>query len=576
MVWVLFERLALNTSLIITLAYLVSKIKIFKKTLRRQASRRDKFLLVCVFGAMGIAGTFTGIEIKGALANSRVVGVVAAGLLGGPLMGIGAGVLAGAHHALLGGFTAFSCGVATILEGLFAGLIGRKIGGKRLSWKQSLSVGMAAEVLQMLVILLLTRPFEQALDLVKVIGMPMIIINGIGIAIFIGVVQTALEEEEQIGALQAQKALQIANQTLPILREGLNENTALRVAQIIYKQTDMAAVALTDREKILAHVGKASDHHKSDTVIQTRATWLALESGELRLADSPEEIGCREPNCPLSAALVVPLKVGDRIIGTLKVYREHGQQISPVDWEFGAGLGMLFSTQLEVAELEERAQLVTKAELKALQAQINPHFLFNAINTIVSFCRTDPEKARQLLLRLGDFFRKNLQSGEKFVTLQEECEHVHSYLSIEQARFSDRLQVEEKIEEGALSYRLPGLTLQPLVENALKHGVYPGKGMGIIQILAWLEPENLVIQITDNGAGISPEKLEQIRQGVKVSTNGLGIGIQNIAQRLKYVYHNQAQFSIDSELGEGTRVTLTIPRQLSDNRRRWDDESPNC
>lgn len=564
MVWQLFERLTLNTSLIITLAYLVSKTKIFKKTLRGKASRKDKFLLICVFGMMGISGTFTGVEIKGALANSRVVGVVAAGLLGGPLMGLGAGVLAGVHRISLGGFTAISCGVATILEGLFAGLMSRKFEHKRLSWQQSLLVGMAAEVIQMLTILLLSRPFELAWDLVRVIGLPMIIINGIGISIFIGVVQTALEEEEQIGALQAQKALKIANQTLPILRSGLNENTALQVAQIIHDQTDMAAVALTDREKILAHVGKASDHHKSGTVIQTQATWLALESGELKLADSPEEIGCRELNCPLFAALVVPLRVGNRVIGTLKIYREHGQKISPVDWEFGSGLGMLFSTQLEVAELEARSQLVAEAELRALQAQINPHFLFNAINTIVSFCRTDSEKARKLLLQLGDFFRMNLQSGEKFVTLKEECVHVRSYLAIEQARFSDRLQVEENIEEGALSYRLPGLTLQPLVENALKHGVYPGKGLGVIQILAWLEPENLVIQVKDNGVGISLDKLEQIRQGVQISTTGLGIGVHNVSQRLRYAYHNQAQFRIDSTLGEGTTVTLTIPRQLSE------------
>lgn len=123
--------------------------------------------------------------------------------------------------------------------------------------------------------------------------------------------------------------------------------------------------------------------------------------------------------------------------------------------------------------------------------------------------------------------------------------------------------MEEKVEEDALSYRLPGLTLQPLVENALKHGVYRGKGQGVIRILAWLEPEYLVIQIKDNGVGISPEKLELIRQGVKISTTGLGIGIQNVAQRLKYVYHNQAQFSIDSTVGEGTCVTLTIPRNLS-------------
>lgn len=563
MIWLLFQRLPLNTSLIITLAYLVSKTKTFKKTLRGKASRKDMLFLICIFGTMGIAGTYTGIEIKGALANSRVVGVVAAGLLGGPWMGLGAGLFAGIHRALLGGFTAVSCGVATVIEGLFAGLFGLKFRHKKIKWQQSLIIGVVAEIIQMIVILAISRPFYQAWDLVQVIGLPMITMNGIGISIFIAVVQTALEEEEQIAALQAQKALQIANQTLTILRLGLNENTALQVAQIIFDQTDIAAVALTDREKILAHVGKASDHHKSGMVIQTRATWLALESGTLKLAESREEIGCREAKCPLSAALVVPLRVGSQIIGTLKIYREHGQKISPVDWEFGAGLGMLFSTQLEVAELEARAQLVAKAELRALQAQINPHFLFNAINTIVSFCRTDVEKARKLLVQLGDFFRKNLQSGDKFVTLQEECEHVRSYLAIEQARFSDRLRVEEKIEAAALSYRLPGLTLQPLVENALKHGVYPGKGQGIIQIQASLEPDDLVIQVKDNGVGISKEKLEQLRNGVNISTTGLGIGVQNVAQRLKYAYHDQAFFSIDSTLGEGTCVTLKIPRQFS-------------
>lgn len=563
MFWELFERLALNTSLIVTLAYLVSKTKLFKKSFQGKANQRDKWLLILIFGSMGIAGTYTGIDIKGALANSRVVGVVAAGLLGGPFIGIGAGLLAGIHRSLLGGFTAFSCGVATTAEGLFAGLVSLKFKRQRLNWKQSLLIGMAAEGLQMLIILLLSRPFVAAWDLVETIGLPMIIMNGIGISIFLGIVQTALEEEEQIGALQAQKALQIANRTLAILRSGLNETTALKVAQIIYEQTDVAAVALTDKEQILAHVGKASDHHKSGMPIQTRATWQALESGELMLAATREEIGCRESHCPLYAALVVPLRVGETVIGTFKIYREETRGISPVDWQFGAGLGMLFSTQLELAELEVRAQLVAKAELKALQAQINPHFLFNAINTIVSFCRTDSEKARKLLMQLGDFFRKNLQSGEKFVTLKEECEHVRSYLAIEKARFSDRLQVLEEIEEDTLGYRLPGLTLQPLVENAIRHGIYPRKELGIIQISAWLEEENLVIQVQDNGVGIDPEKLERIRQGVHISTTGLGIGVQNVAQRIHYVYHGLASFSIDSQVGKGTTVTLTIPKHFS-------------
>lgn len=321
----------------------------------------------------------------------------------------------------------------------------------------------------------------------------------------------------------------------------------------------MAAVALTDREQILAHVGKGCDHHEEGHAIQTMATHQALDSGELKLAATRVEIGCAEPNCPLVSALVVPLHFQQSVVGTLKIYRERARGISPVDWEFAAGLGMLFSTQLELATLEARARLVNRAELKALQAQVNPHFLFNALNTVVSFCRTDPEKARHLILQLGDFFRKNLKSGEKFVTLREECEHIRAYLAIEQARFFERLCVREEITEDTLNWRLPGLTLQPLVENSIKHGIYPMSKPGEILISALVENQILVVRIWDNGVGIPAEKLALIHAGVEVSTSGLGIGLQNVEQRLQLLYGKRAVFVIESREGKGTQVTLRIP-----------------
>jgi len=558
MFWELFRGLALNISLIVTLAYLMSRTKIFRRMLRGKANTHEKIFLVLLFGGIGIAGTYTGIDIKGALANSRVIGVAVGGLLGGPLVGIAAGLMAGGHRVLLGGFTAIACGIATIVEGAIAGYLGQESSGK-LTWKRSLLIGMGIEVVQMLIILLLVRPYTAAWDLVKDIGLPMIIMNGLGISIFVTVIHGSLEEEDRIGAVQAQKALYIANLTLPILRLGLTKETARSVAQIIYEQTDVAAVALTDREQILAHVGKGCDHHEEGHAIQTMATHQALDSGELKLAATRVEIGCAEPNCPLVSALVVPLHFQQSVVGTLKIYRERARGISPVDWEFAAGLGMLFSTQLELATLEARARLVNRAELKALQAQVNPHFLFNALNTVVSFCRTDPEKARHLILQLGDFFRKNLKSGEKFVTLREECEHIRAYLAIEQARFSERLCVREEITEDALNWRLPGLTLQPLVENSIKHGIYPMSKPGEILISALVENQILVVRIWDNGVGIPAEKLALIHAGVEVSTSGLGIGLQNVEQRLQLLYGKRAVFVIESREGKGTQVTLRIP-----------------
>ncbi|MDP4126708.1 MAG: sensor histidine kinase [Bacillota bacterium] len=565
MFWRLFQDLALNISLIVTLAYLMTRTKLFRRILSGKADTQEKLYLVLIFGCLGIAGTYSGVEIKGALANSRVIGVAVGGLLGGPLVGIAAGLLAGGHRALLGGFTALACGIATTVEGGIAGYVGQKFSGN-LTWKRSLFIGMGIEVVQMLIILLLARPYAAAWDLVKDIGLPMIIMNGIGISIFVTVIHDSLEEEERIGAVQAQKALYIANLTLPILRLGLTKESACRVAQIIFEQTDVAAVAMTDREQILAHVGSGSDHHEAGHVIQTLATHQALDSGELKLAATQTEIGCADPNCPLFSALVVPLHFQQSIVGTLKIYREQGRGISPVDWEFGAGLGMLFSTQLELAALEAKAHLVNRAELKALQAQVNPHFLFNAINTVVSFCRTDPEKARQLLLQLGDFFRKNLKSAEKFVTLREECEHIRAYLAIEQARFSERLCVREEITDEALNWRLPGLTLQPLVENAIKHGIYPMNTPGEIVITALIEEDILVVRIGDNGVGIPAETLTRIQTGEEVSTSGLGIGLQNVAHRLQILYGNKAEFVIESREGKGTEVTLRIPPAAASDR----------
>lgn len=558
MFFLTLEKLTLNMSLIVTLAFLISKTAIFKRTMRGNVKKTEKALLIVFFGCMGILGTYIGLSVNGVLANSRIIGVAAGGLLGGPIVGLMAGIIAGGHRLLLGGVTAISCSIATILAGLLTGYISKITSPRILTWKETLVIGMFAEVIE-IVLILFSQPFAAGLDLAETIGLPVIIMNGIGIAIFYGIAQSSLVEEERIGALQAQKALQIANLTLPILRMGLNESTAEKAIKIIFDRADYAAVAITDGQRVLAHVGKGCDYHKHHMEIQTRATLEALESGEIRLAESKEEIGCPDRNCPLVSALIVPLRYQDLVVGTLKIYREGPRRVSQVDWEFASGLGMIFSTQLELAELEVKTKLINKAELKALQAQINPHFLFNAINTIVSFCRTNPDKARDLLLRLGDFFRKNLQSGDRYVTLEEECEHIRAYLAIEQARFSDRLKIVEDIQPEALNWMLPGLTLQPLVENAIKHGVYPSELPGEILIAASLENDHLIIRIKDNGVGMCEEILKKIQTGVKIQSKGLGIGLNNVFQRLKHAYHGQARLEIQSEINKGTVITLSIP-----------------
>ncbi|SDH80902.1 LytS/YhcK type 5TM receptor domain-containing protein [Desulfosporosinus hippei] len=556
----LFKQMALDTSFLVTIAYLLSLTPLFKKTMRGMINTRERIILILIFGIIGIVGTYMSLPTKGALANSRVVGVVAGGLLGGPVIGLGSGIIAGTHRYFLGGATSLSCAIATIINGLIAGLLAKNSSSKLLSWKQTVLIGFGSEILEMLMILA-TLPAPDGWDVVKTMGPPMIIMNGIGIAIFYGIAQNSILEEERIGALQAQKALYIANLTLPILRLGLSEETAEKVCEIIFKRADFAAVAITSDQRVLAHVGKGSDHHTAGLELQTKATIEAISTGEIKLAVNKEEIGCSDNSCCLGSALIVPLRFEKTVVGTLKIYRQGKRSLTKVDREFAAGLGQLFSTQLELAALETRASLVSKAELKALQAQINPHFLFNAINTIVSFCRTNPRRARDLLLELGDFFRKNLQSGDRFVSLREECDHIRAYLAIEQARFSDRLNVIEEISEEVLNWQIPGLTLQPLIENAIKHGIYPLNSGGQIIVSAEQEKGFLLLKITDNGVGIPNEKLKLLHSGETVQSKGLGIGLKNVEQRLKYAYHGQADFMITSVFGRGTVVTLRIPEK---------------
>ena len=202
----------------------------------------------------------------------------------------------------------------------------------------------------------------------------MILVNSIGLAVFVELVSSVSREQERFGAYQAQTALKVALRTLPFLRNGLNYKSASETAQIILEMTDLDAVAITDESKILAHKGAEEDHHKPGTPLLTSATKTALASGEIAVPLTKHEIGCKNNKCRLGSAIIVPLKRWDKTIGALKLYRLKEGGISSLDMELADGLAHLFSNQLELAEVENQRKLLCDAEIKALQAQINPHF----------------------------------------------------------------------------------------------------------------------------------------------------------------------------------------------------------
>ncbi len=364
-----------------------------------------------------------------------------------------------------------------------------------------------------------------------------------------------ISRPDHVRALQSHQIVVIADRSLAYLRRGLDTETAQEVCRLALEQSEAAAVAITDTERVLGFAGLGEDHHEVGGPILTRATREAIEMNEHRILSTKEEIGCPRVECLLRAAIVVPLEVRDTPVGTLKFYYTTSRLLNESQIAMVGGLARLLSTQLELSELERQTELACRMELKALQAQINPHFLFNTINTIAMLIRTDPGTARELLREFAAFYRRTLEDNEGLVPLGQEVEYALTYLRFEQARFGDRLRVIDELDSAILDTAVPAFILQPVVENCVQHGIRPEGPLSIV--LSGVRDGGVVrVRIADDGVGIPPEELPRVLEAG--FGKGLGIALGNVHDRLKGYFGPGSGLSVDSVLGGGTVVTLTI------------------
>ena len=213
------------------------------------------------------------------------------------------------------------------------------------------------------------------------------------------------------------------------------------------------------------------------------------------------------------------------------------------------------TTRIE-AKLEQHEQLLLKARMAALASQINPHFLFNTLNTVSSLIRFDPDTARVVVLKLSSILRRLLRKQENFVPLREEVKFIHDYLDIEVVRFGpEKLKFIQELDEETLDAFVPAMMLQPIVENSIKHGLSPKVEGGEIRIRTARRDGRLLIEVEDNGVGIPPERLPDVPEA--------GIGINNVQERLRVLYGDDFRFDIRSEQGRGTHVRIEIPEVVS-------------
>lgn len=361
---------------------------------------------------------------------------------------------------------------------------------------------------------------------------------------------------DHLRARQSDRTLYLASKTLDAMHDGLNEDSAAKVCKLLLPHTAAVAVAITDREHILGFAGIESERHATGAAIQTKATLQTIQDGIMRVLLTPTEIGFSADEQALRAAIIVPLRVSSKNVGTLKFYYHSPRRIDETQQAMAEGLGELLSTQVSAVEVDKQTALATRMELKALQAQINPHFLFNTINTIASLIRTDPEQARELLREFAVFYRRTLENSEDLIAISSELEQTERYFHLEVARFgADRVSMTTSIKDNLETLPVPSFIIQPLVENAVNHGMRD-EGMLHISVTIRKQDKGAVIIVKDDGVGIRPEELPNTLKAGYGS--GMGVALKNVDDRLKGYFGPSSGITIESVFGEGTTVNLNL------------------
>jgi two-component system, LytTR family, sensor kinase len=345
------------------------------------------------------------------------------------------------------------------------------------------------------------------------------------------------------------RTLHTASLTTPALRAGLTTVSAERAARHLRSLLGAPAIALTDTTDLLAWDGRFQ-HHASQTGTLAR---LVVADGATTVRNRAE-IPCEDPRCSVRQVVVTPLTVEERVVGTLQVFTPSASAglVRAAD-----EVARWVSGQLELAELDASRTRLMEAEVRALRAQISPHFVYNSLTAIASFVRTDHERARELLLEFADFTRYSFRRHGEFTTLAEELGSIEQYLVLEKARFGDRLGVTLRIAPEVLPVVIPFLSLQPLVENAVRHGLEGKDGPGRISITAADNDFEAVISVEDDGVGEDPERVRRALGGDS-ATDSVGLG--NVDARLRSAFGDDYGLVVETASGAGTKVVVRVPK----------------
>ena len=556
---IIYEAI-LNIGLLVLVSNLLLKSRFIQDNiLQEKRSWKSNVLLAAIFGGLIILSTCTAIDTGSYMLNTRMIGAMTAGLLGGPIVGLYASLI-GAIYTYL-----FSQPQAFAMAGAFSTMLFGLLGGgfypyfQRGKWKYMdlFLLACFAEICDMVCLLRFAAPIQLAVETILEISLPMIFVNAVGLLIFISGFNNIFMLQDTESSRQLQRASELTQKCLPFLLQGINNKENMqKLTDTMLEEIDWTGVMITDQKEVM---GSSQREYTEHSPFGATIPDIGKKAMETREMETMYQVPVTDPLYELMkeySLIAAPFVIRDQAIGCLIIWTKKRWVFQQSELKILQQLVTLSSYQIALAELEQQKTMRQKAEFKALQFQVNPHFLFNALNTISCVCREDSERARELLITLANYFRYTLDYDAYMVPLEEEMEHVRDYLEIEKARFEEKLIVTYDMPEN-MDIEIPTLILQPIVENAVRYGMNR-KGQRIVNIQIEEKEEEYQVCISDEGKGISDDILKKLESGESI---GNSIGLSNVHKRMKGIYGEQNGLQIRSS-EEGTCVELHFIKNI--------------
>src|ERR1700759_681003 len=382
------------------------------------------------------------------------------------------------------------------------------------------------------------------------------VLLGAGLATVMGIgwaVIRAPRAARTPAALGMQSALHAATATLPHLRRGLSQSSAEQAVPHLRKLTGAASVARAAPRAVLAIDGEGCDQVRPGDMLSR-----LLERTRDDRARIEPRLTSSDPTCPLRSAVLAPLLVQGRRAGTLIAFYRRPGRPPPSEVRVVMEAASLVSAQLEPSVVADQGERLARAELRALRAEISPHFIYNALAAVAGGIHSRADEPRELPIDFAEFTRYLFRDGRSYVTLAEELEHVERYLRLEQARFHS-LRVRIDVEPETVGGVVPAMSGQAVVGKGVRHGIEQRAGTGRVELQARVVGDDIELRVFDDGLGIDPERLP----GLIAGTGG-GIGLANVDGRLRATFGERYALRLESELGRGTTAIMTVPNLEGD------------